>query len=764
MMKGYESMTIRTAATPTFNLRFIGTLALMPAFFLSPSAFAAVIVDNASTLDIDPTSAPTPTSYSVRNNSVLNVNGATTQTITIQRGSTLNINGGTINSNPGDDGITINGSQGTINQATVTADGIALLVNREPDSTQGSVVTAANSHFSGAISGAAVTSFSTLDLINSTVTGTDAGSFGLIVAGGVVSATANTQISGDAAGVRFESDFPVDTASLVLDGSSVVGRSGPAIEVDGGVDATIEVLNGSTLTAGNGNLLEVQNASTAAMRVAGSVLQGNVQVIDNSTANLTFDRGQMTGDVVVEDGSSANVTLQNGSQFTGRLDNVTGVTLRQSNWTMTGNDTVGSLTMDGGRVDFGDAAGAYRQLNIGTLEGNGTFAMKGDFATGTSDFLNVTGAANGQFGLEVAATGTDAVATQQLALVRTASGNAQFSLVGGRVDLGTWSYDLASAADGSGGTEWFLDPATKTVSPGAQTALALFRTATTISYGELKSLESRMGDLQANGNLHGVWVRPYGNKYNVAEGAGVAYQQRQQGVSMGADTRLGDGPWSVGVLAGYSKSDIDLKGGSSATVDSFYAGPYVGWQDPDTGYYVDGALKFNHFRNDSKVRLSDGTRAKGDYSNSAASALVEVGRNIRLADDWLVKPSAQLSAAVIEGASYDLDNGMNADGDRTRSLRAKLGVAAGRDFKMSGGTVVQPYGRVAMVHEFANNDNVHVNGNELNSDLSGSGFEVGGGVSVSLASNVRVSGDVDYGNGENYEQQFSMTLGVSVGF
>ncbi|WP_458371272.1 autotransporter outer membrane beta-barrel domain-containing protein [Pseudomonas fluorescens] len=323
---------------------------------------------------------------------------------------------------------------------------------------------------------------------------------------------------------------------------------------------------------------------------------------------------------------------------------------------------------------------------------------------------------------------------------------------------------MASATDGSGGTEWFLDPTTKTVSPGAQTALALFRTASTISYGELKSLESRMGDLQSNGNLYGVWVRPYGNKYNVGEGAGVAYQQRQQGVSLGADTRLGDGPWRVGVLAGYSQSDIDLKGGSSATVDSFYAGPYVGWQDPDNGYYVDGALKFNHFRNDSKIRLSDGTRAKGDYSNSAVSALVEVGRNIRLADDWRVKPSAQLSASVIEGASYDLDNGMDADGDRTRSLRAKLGVAAGRDFNMAGGTVVQPYGRVAMVHEFANNDNVHVNGNELNSDLSGSGFEVGGGVSVALASNVRVSTDLDYGKGENYEQPWSVTLGVSYRF
>jgi outer membrane autotransporter protein len=738
-------------------------LALVPAFFLmSSSAFAAVIVDKGTTLDIDSSTATID--YSVRNNSTLNMTDATTRSVTVQTGSTLNINGATVTGNPGQAGITINTSRATIDRAKVSSDTIALAVVRTPRGTSGSTVTAANSIFSGATAGAAVTGFSTLELTNSEVTGTDAGSFGLIVAGGTVNASGNTRISGEAAGVRFETDPPVGTASLVLDGSSVVGRSGPAIQVDDGVDATIEVLNGSTLAGGNGNLLEVLGASTAAMRVAGSALQGNVQVTDSSTANLTFDRGQMTGDVVIEDGSTANVTLQNGSQFTGRLDNVTGVTLTQSNWTMTGNDTVGTLTMDGGRVDFGDASGAYRQLNVGTLDGNGTFAMKGDFSTGAGDFLNVTGAANGQFGLEVAASGTDAVAAQQLALVHTASGNAQFSLIGGRVDLGTWSYDLASATDGSGGTEWFLDPATKTVSPGAQTALALFRTASTISYGELKSLENRMGDLQSDGKLHGVWVRPYGNKYNVGEGTGVAYQQRQQGVSLGADTRLGDGPWSVGVLAGYSQSDINLKGGSSATVDSFYAGPYVGWQDPDNGYYVDGALKFNHFRNDSKVRLSDGTRAKGDYSNSAVSALVEVGRNIQLADDWRVKPSAQLSAAVIEGASYDLDNGMDADGDRTRSLRAKLGVAAGRDFKMGGGTVVQPYGRVAMVHEFANNDNVHVNGNELNSDLSGSGFEVGGGLAVSLASKVRVSADLDYGKGENYEQPWSVTLGVSYGF
>jgi outer membrane autotransporter protein len=37
-------------------------------------------------------------------------------------------------------------------------------------------------------------------------------------------------------------------------------------------------------------------------------------------------------------------------------------------------------------------------------------------------------------------------------------------------------------------------------------------------------------------------------------------------------------------------------------------------------------------------------------------------------------------------------------------------------------------------------------------------------VAVSLASNVRVSADLDYGKGENYEQPWSVTLGVSYGF
>ena len=256
-----DNVTLR----PPFISGSNGMLALVPAFFLmSSSAFAAVLVDNGSTLDID--SAAAPDSYAVKNNSTLNMTEATTRSIYVQTGSTLNISGATVTANPGQAGITINTSRATIDRAKVTSDTIALLVNRTAGGTSGSTVTAANSVFSGATAGAAVTGFGTLELINSEVTGTGAGSSGLIVAGGSARATGNTRISGDAAGVRFETNPPVGTASLVLDGSSVVGRNGPALEVDDAVNATIEVLNGSTLAGGNGNLLEVLGASTAAMR------------------------------------------------------------------------------------------------------------------------------------------------------------------------------------------------------------------------------------------------------------------------------------------------------------------------------------------------------------------------------------------------------------------------------------------------------------------------------------------------------------------
>lgn len=755
-----NSVSNKTATVTTFKV-----LALLPAFFwVSTSAMAAIEVGAGENVTIDPAD---PTSdYLVRNGGVLNAGAVTTQSLTIQTGSTLNIDGATVNGIPGFYGIQVSDSQATINRATVTADTRALWVARPPSSTQGSTVEASDSRFLGGATGALVTGLSTLTLTNSELRGTNAGSVGLDSRGGDVRALAGTLISGDSAGVRMTNDpNGQGTNTLLLDNSTVEGRSGPAILVEGGVQgATIQVQNNSVLRAADGILLKVQGGSTAAMNVVGSALEGNVQALQNSSVDLSFNGASMVGDILREDGSTANVTMNNGSSFTGRLNN-SNLTLNQSSLTMVDNDSIDNLSMNDGLVNFGapGAQRANRQLEVGTLAGNGIIAMQGNFQTGESDLLKAD-TATGSYELDVNASGKDATSPQQLTLVQIANNQAAFALLGGRVDVGTFEYDLAERTNATGDTEYYLNPTTRLTS-GAQSLVALFQTALTVSYGELKSLENRMSELQADDKRHGLWVRSYGNKWNVDDGSsGVGYRQQQQGFTMGADTRLGDSPWTVGMLAGYSKSDLDLNGGTSAEVNSYYFGPYFGWLNRDTGYYVDGALKFNHFRNESKVRMSDGKRAEGDYSNSAVSAIVEGGRNFDLGDGWFAKPSAQVSAAVIQGKNYHLDNDMEAEGDRTHSLRTKLGVMAGRSIDQ-GNTQLRPYGRAAVVHEFASNDNnVRVNGNSINTNLAGTGFEAGVGLTASWSENLRFDVGVDYAKGKNIEQPVAVTFGVNYQF
>ncbi|OOH81970.1 autotransporter outer membrane beta-barrel domain-containing protein [Pseudomonas fluorescens] len=748
----------RIASSGSFRM-----LVAIPAFFMLGSPAFAVIVDN-STLDVD--STVPPTDYLVRNNGVLNLAQAMTHTLNVISGSTLNINGATVNAESGIEGISITASRGNLVQADVTSDSIAMMVNRSFSSTQGSTVTATDSQFRGGEAGIQITALSNLTLIDSEVTGQAAGSVGLNMIGGEVHATDGTRISGDRAGVRMVNDSSVSGSNtLVLDGASVEGRNGPAIEVAGGANVIIEVLNNSTLQGSANQLLAVQEASTAAVKVGNSTLIGNFSVTGASTADFIFDRGHMTGDMLVEDGSTANVTLQNQSQFTGRLDKVASVNINDnSNWTLTGDDFVGAMRLEGGRVIFGaaQAPATYFELTVGSLAGTGTFEMKGDFANGQSDFLNVLGQSEGQFDLAVQASGLDAASPQQLTLVRTGTTDgANFALAGDqRVDVGTWSYGLASREIEGGAKEWFLDPTTEVISPGARSVLALFNTAPTVWYGELSSLRSRMGELRFNGGQAGGWIRTYGNKYNVADGSGVGYQQTQQGLSLGADARVGESQVLVGVLAGTSESDLDLNRGTSGTVKSYYVGPYVTWLDSDTGYYFDGVLKFNRFRNESKVNLSDGSRTKGDYDNWGVGGSAEFGRHIKLANGYFVEPSAQLSAVQIQGKHYTLDNDMDADGDRMRSLLGKAGATFGRNFGFANGAVAQPYVRAAVAHEFASNNEVKVNNNVFNNDLSGSRAEFGAGVAVAMSQRWQMHFDLDYAKGKHIEQPYGVNLGL----
>ncbi|WP_285426712.1 autotransporter outer membrane beta-barrel domain-containing protein [Pseudomonas sp. efr-133-TYG-103a] len=731
----------------------------------------------------------------------LNLNaGSSAGRITLNAGSAANIIGATITTTGTVAAFTADAALVTLTNSSVSGEGLGIY-GVQTIGGPGATFLINGGSVTGVTGGMRLSVNSSVDATGTVIQGTGANSYGIQALNSNMTLR-NSTVTGGLNGISYRGS-PGATGTVDLVGTHVEGASGAAIQISGqnaAVTANLNLLNGTTLTGGNGNALEVTDNATATVTVQASDLQGNIDISNDSTADLTFDQGSLAGNISADGSSTGSLTMNNGSTLIGNVSGVHDISLSASRmtgditsdgtgvvslendsvftgnlidvdqltvgdpsiWNMTASNSINTLVMDTGTVKFGGANEFY-QLNVGTLSGTGTFVMDVDYATNQHDTLVVSGSATGSHTLQIAGSGVDPASPQPLTVVQTGGGNATFALAGDRaVDVGTYSYQLASTSNGAGGTDWFLDPRTATISPGTRSVLALFNTAPTVWYGELTSLRSRMGELRFNGGKAGGWVRSYGNKYNVDEASGVGYQQTQHGLSLGADAPLpmGDGQWLIGVLAGHSTSDLDISRGTSGTVKSYYVGAYTTWLDQASGYYFDGVLKLNRFRNDSKVSMSDGTRAKGDYDNDGLGGSVEFGRHVKLDDGYFVEPFTQWAAVVIQGKDYGLDNGMQAQGDRTRSLLGKVGVTAGRNFAMEGGSVVQPYVRVAGVHEFAKNNEVQVNNNVFNNDLSGSRGELGAGVAVAFSDSLQLHADFDYSNGEHIEQPFGANVGL----
>jgi outer membrane autotransporter protein len=697
------------------------------------------------------------TDWRVGQGGTLNANGARTGYIEVTRGGALNFTGTQVRG-ANLSGISVAMLEGTANFANSSIAGglIGMRITRSDVNLTGSSV-------SGNDIGLQILAGSTVTLSGSQVSGTGTEGVGVHMFNGVLKADSGTVISGVVNGINVTqspSHSGPGNPTIELDNTQVVGQTGAAIRVApnlGDLDSTtIVVRNGSSLVGGNGNALEV-SGSTARVDVAGSALTGNVQVDDSGKLDLNLDQSSLTGDVLADASSTANLALSNNSVLTGRLENLSSVAINSAaKWVMVEDSTVSNLALNGGLIQMGQPDAFYK-LSVGNLSGNGTFVMDADFSQGNVDFLDVTGTATGNHSLLVGATGGDPVADSSLHVVHTAAGDAQFSLLNGPVDMGTYTYELSQ----QGGNDWYLVNTGK-VSSGTRAVLALFNTAPTVWYGELSTLRSRMGELRFNGGQSGGWIRSYGNKFDAKAASGVGYQQTQQGLSFGADAPLpwGDGQWLVGLLGGYSKSDLDLDRGTSGEVNSYYVGAYTTWLDQDSGYYFDGVLKFNRFNNEADVSLSDGSESKGDYDNSGVGASVEFGKHIKLSDGYFVEPYTQWAGVMIQGKDYRLDNGMQAEGDVTRSLVGKLGATAGRDFNLGDGKVVQPYIRAAYVHEFSQDNGVEVNNNVFNNDLSGARGELGAGLAVSMSDRLQLHADFDYSNGDKLEQPWGANVGV----
>ncbi|EFN6915339.1 autotransporter outer membrane beta-barrel domain-containing protein [Escherichia coli O10] len=628
-----------------------------------------------------------------------------------------------------------------------------------------------------------------------------------------------------------------DKGTFSIAGGSAVNmllENGGLLTVLGGHDASdTTVGSDGTLSVQSGGVLRGTTTLTDKGTLVGDVVtnEGNLYFLNNSAATfagtltgsgtLTQEGGNtrfsgllsQDGGITLQSGAAmtmvtlqanANVTTQPGTTLT--LDNgsiltgsVTGdntgagdMTVKGASvWHLDGDSTVGALTLDNGTVDFRPSATtrltqAFRPVSLvsESLSGNGTFRMNTDIASHTGDMLNVTGNASGSFVLDIRNTGLEPVsAGTPLQVVHTGSGDAAFSLNGGKVDAGTWEYYLNKE-----NTDWYLkadssQPGTDnpgTDNPGTdnpvppvrhttKSADAVLNMATAPVYvfnSELQSLRFRHGDVMQNTRSPGgVWGRYTGSDTRISGGAGSGYSLTQSGMETGGDTvfELKDSRLAVGAFVSYTDNSISHNRGGSSTVGSTGGGLYATWFNND-GYYVDGVVKVNRFRNELRTWMSDGTAVKGDYHQNGFGGSLEAGRTFSLNENTWIQPYLRSTAFRAESKDISLDNGMKAKAGTTKSLQGEVGVNLGMNLDVAG-TVVRPYLTTAVSHEFSDNNRVRINDSyNFTNDISGTTGKYGAGVSAQLTANAGVWAEASYQNGENTESPVTGSVGFRINF
>ncbi|ECX0848906.1 autotransporter outer membrane beta-barrel domain-containing protein [Salmonella enterica subsp. enterica serovar Kentucky] len=512
-------------------------------------------------------------------------------------------------------------------------------------------------------------------------------------------------------------------------------------------------------------------------------------IILQSGAAMTMDALQAKANVTTWSGTT--LTLDNGSILTGSVtgDNTGAgdMTVKGASvWHPDGDSTVGALTLDNGTVDFHPLTTTrltpvFRAVSLtaGSLSGNGRFLMNTDIASHTGDILNVTGNASGNFVLDIKNTGREPVsAGTPLQVVHTGSGDAAFTLNGGKVDAGTWEYYLSKE-----NTDWYLkadasqpgtdnpgannpEPPVRHTTTSADAVLDMATAPVYVFNSELQSLRFRHGDVMQNTRSPGgVWGRYTGSDNRISGGAGAGYSLSQSGMETGGDTvfELSDSRLAVGAFVSYTDNSISHNRGGSSTVGSTGGGLYATWFDND-GYYVDGVIKVNRFSNELRTRMSDGTAVKGDYHQNGFGGSLEAGRTFSLNENTWIQPYIRSTAFRAEAKDISLDNGMKAKAGATKSLQGEAGVNLGMNLEIAG-TVVRPYLTTAVSHEFSDNNRVRINDRyDFTNDISGTTGKYGAGVSAQLTANAGVWAEASYQKGSNIESPVTGSVGFRINF
>lgn len=623
-----------------------------------------------------------------------------------------------------------------------------------------------------------------LTLSNTTIDGTGIGagllpseiSSGLAVfSNSSVNITNGSSVMGDENGIVVKDiggtpTSPISDNVLTIDKSRVSGRNGSGIVVSGaGIIAptTVNVLNGSTVSGGNGVIAEA---------------------VDGGTLNLNVGASQLQGTLRADATSQLHAKLSNGAVLTGVMTNVTSATLDSASWNMTGNSTIGALSLGNGTISLGDGS-AFHTLNVaGNFSGaDGTIifntVLAGDDAA--TDKLIIGGDTSGSANVRVNNVGGAGAQTDkgiELISVGGAS-NGQFNLAGRAVG-GQYEYFLhkGTGADGN----WYLrsqlptQPDPCVVNPSLPECNPVdpepvLRPEPGAYLANLQAAQTmfRLGyhDRNAGQNSGRAWARVDGSRNGFdAISRQLDIRGNSQALTVGADLWRHDSGSRVGVML----SSGNASSTSTNELTGYYArgkvkgealGIYGTWRggngaDPYAGFYVDGSLQRAQFRN-RVVGIGLDTER---YDSRAWQGAVETGYAFRVGGanngGIYLEPQLQVGYSRWDSNRHTEANGTVVSTENANGVFGRAGLRLSGVTRWGNGAAeVQPYLAANWLHTRAESQ-IRMDDEIADARVPRSRGEFSGGASVKFANGIGAWGGLSLQKASGYHQT-SAQVGVS---
>lgn len=638
-----------------------------------------------------------------------------------------------------------------------------------------------------------------LSLAQSQVLTTGEGAHGVLAGGSGTLELSNTHVRTEGEGAW--AALINDNGRMSIDGGSLVSAQHGGVWLRSSRDAGLTLSNGALVSGGNGIALALDAAVAGRFDV---LLEG---------------RSQMVGDIVItpedEDAglppqSDVHVRLADGSLWQGSSDLVQTMAIESgSQWTLTGDASVGELQVLNSGVALSDGSGRFNTLTVdGDLHSEGaTFLFEGALGGDDSavDRLHVRGDTSGDALVAVKNIGgVGAPTVDGIPLIEVDGASLASYALSGRAVGGSYEYflfqgGLADPADGNWylRSQWFdvckddpaapgcavdpgpgpdpgeggeggpLDPGNPvTPPPVLRPEAGAYLANQSAAINMFSHRLNDRGRAAMPGGERQAWARVGRSNADFnAVGGQLSIDGNTSVLQIGSDLfRRGNA--AFGVMLGSGRTDSSAVSGltgysAKGRVRGSAVGAYGTWlQDAGglTGAYVDGSVQYGRFDN----RVQGIGLEPEHYDSRMASASLETGYTFNAwqgtASVLYVQPQLQLSYVNFRADRHVEANGTVIDHADAGGLSGRVGVLV-FGHRTAAGNTVQPYLGVNWLRGSGTNT-LQFNGDTLGADVPRNRYEVQAGAEVKLGQRWGAWGGMSVQRGDHGYRNVGGQLGL----